>query len=346
MVTGMRRKFDAAYLSSFCMELYLVLGAGIPLSEGVGMLAEGEHDRRAASVLSGIGGKMDGGGALHTALRESGAFPSYMTDMLEIGALTGRTDTVLKSLSDYYERQDRLSASIRSAVVYPSVLLAMLLFVLVILITRVLPIFSDVFGQLGSSLSGAALVILRAGIWLRMHWLPVVLFPAALLALILLLRKTRRGRLWLNALSPGRRLRGAVASARFASALALTMQSGLDAEESLEMALRLVTDAEVRKRLENCRDMISSGVSFIQCISQASVFSITHCRMLEVGFRTGSADTVMAEIARRCEENVQSDIEGLVARVEPTLVIIMTGLVGLILLSVMLPLMGVMSGLG
>jgi type IV pilus assembly protein PilC len=152
--------------------------------------------------------------------------------------------------------------------------------------------------------------------------------------------------MWLDAIAPWRRLRGAVASARFAAALALTMQSGLDAEESLESSLRLVTDAEMRRRLEHCRDMVSSGESFIQCISQANVFSITHCRMLEIGFRTGSADSVMAEIARRCEENVQNDIEGLVARVEPTLVIIMTGLVGLILLSVMLPLMGVMSGLG
>jgi type IV pilus assembly protein PilC len=125
------------------MELSLLLDAGIPLSEGVGMLAESEHDRRAASVLSEISRKMDSVGALHTALRESGAFPSYITDMLEIGGLTGRTDTVLKSLSAYYERQDRLSASIRSAVVYPSVLLVMLLFVLVILITKVLPIFSD-----------------------------------------------------------------------------------------------------------------------------------------------------------------------------------------------------------
>jgi type IV pilus assembly protein PilC len=162
------------------MELYLVLSAGIPLSEGVGMLAESERDRGAASVLSEIGGELDTGGDLHTALRESGAFPPYMTDMLEIGGLTGRTDTVLKSLSAYYEQQDRLSASIRSAVVYPSVLLVMLRVVLVIRITRVLPIFSDVFGQLGSNLSGAALVTLRAGIWLRGHWLPVVLTPAGL----------------------------------------------------------------------------------------------------------------------------------------------------------------------
>ncbi len=134
--------------------------------------------------------------------------------------------------------------------------------------------------------------------------------------------------MWLNALAPGRRLRSAVVSARFAAALALTMQSGLNAEESLEMSLRLVSDAETRERLERCRERISSGESFIQCISQASIFSIAHCRMLSVGFRTGSADAVMAEIARRCEESVQNDIDSLVARVEPTLVIIMTGLVG------------------
>lgn len=342
----MRRKFDAAFLSSFCMELCLILRAGIPLSEGVSLLGESGCERGTAAVLSEIGGKLDAGGELHTALRESGHFPPYMTDMLEIGGMTGHTDTVLKSLSEYYDGQDRLSASIRSAVVYPSVLLVMLLFVLVILITKVLPIFSDMFAQLGSRLSGAALITLRAGIWLRMHWLPVVLVPAALIALLLLLRQTRRGRAWLDQHAPGRRLRSKVASARFAAALALAMQSGLDTGESLELSEHLVTEPEMRKRLEHSRKMFSSGESFTQCIVEAGLFSPAHCRMLAVGFRTGTADTVMAEIARRCAENVQNDIEALVARVEPTLVIIMTGLVGLILLSVMLPLMGVMSGLG
>ncbi len=77
-----------------------------------------------------------------------------------------------------------------------------------------------------------------------------------------------------------------------------------------------MTDAEMRRSWSTAGHGFL-GRSFIQCISQANVFSITHCRMLEIGFRTGSADSVMAEIARRAKKTFQNDIEGLVAAWSP-----------------------------
>jgi type IV pilus assembly protein PilC len=340
------KSFGAAWLSSFCMELYLVMEAGIPFSEGIAMLGESETDRRAAAVLSGVYENLESGGELHGALRECGAFPAYMTDLLEIGGRTGRLDTALKALSEYYDRQERLYESIRNAVLYPAVLLAMLLFVVVVLITKVLPIFNDVFRQLGGTMSGAALAVMRFGTWLEVNWMPLVLALAVLAAAALLLPRSGRVRAWMSFHGPYRRLSAEIATARLAAAMAMTMRSGLDADESLEMAARLVKNPAVRRKLERCRTKLSEGGSFAAGISAAGVFEPLYIRMLSVGFRTGSSDSVMAEIARRCEEKTQGAIERAVHRVEPTLVIIMSVLVGLILLSVMLPLMGIMSGLG
>ena len=341
----MKKSFDAAFLSSFCMELHLVLHAGLPLGEGVAMLAGG-CDRKSAAVLTDMAERLDAGAELHAALRESGVFPSYMTDMLEIGGRAGRLDTVLQALSGYYERQEQLVAGLRAAVIYPAVLLLMLFFVFFILITQVLPVFSEVFSQLGGSLSGPALLSLRFGVWLAGHWIPVALVLIVLAAAAALLWKSGRVRALMERCGLFPRLSATVAAARFAEAMSLTMKSGLDADESMDLARRLVGNAAMNRKLSASRVRLADGESFAEVLREENVFPALYCRMLAVGFKTGAADTVMAEIARRASEKAQNDIERLAGRVEPSLVIFMSLLVGLILLSVMLPLLGIMSGLG
>jgi type IV pilus assembly protein PilC len=269
-----------------------------------------------------------------------------MTDMLEVGGRAGRLDTVMQALSGYYERQERLMTGLRAAVIYPAVLLLMLLFVFFVLITRVLPVFSEVLSQLGGSLSGLALLSLRFGVWLTGHWAPVAAVLIVLAAAAVLLWKSGRTRAFLESCGLFRRLSASVAAARFAEAMSLTMKSGLDADESMEMARRLAGNTAMRKKLTAGSKRLAAGESFAEVLLEENVFPALYCRMLAVGFKTGAADTAMAEIARRASEKVQSDVERMAGRVEPGLVILMSLLVGLILLSVMLPLLGVMSGLG
>ena len=102
------------------------------------------------------------------------------------------------------------------------------------------------------------------------------------------------------------------------------------------------SDVKVKK----CRELIADSSSFPDAVAESKLLSAKDCRMLSVGVKTGASDSVMFEIARRTDDEVQDNIDSIVGRVEPTIVIIMSVVVGLILLSVMLPLMGVMSTLG
>ena len=128
--------------------------------------------------------------------------------------------------------------------------------------------------------------------------------------------------------------------------MAMTMSSGMDVDESLEMAANLTGNPIVSERIGRCRELMAQGESFEDAITSSKVLPLLYCRMITIGIRTGSADTVMSEIARRTEEQSNDRIESVVSKVEPTLVIIMSVIVGLILLSVMLPLVNVMSSIG
>lgn len=333
---------STGYISSFCLELNLVLQAGIPLSEGIAMLGEDEPGREIRDMLDGMYSKMSEGEELNSAMRKAGVFPKYMVDMVELGERTGKLDTVLKALSEYYDRQEQMSRSIKNAIIYPAILLVMMLFVVLILITQVLPIFNDVFNQLGSTMSGAAAAMMSLGEGIRNNWIIILCVIAVITAALFIAARRGRG----NGFALSRGISNAVASARFASAMSMTLQSGMDVDQSLDMAERLSSGPEIDDKIRLVRERMAAGESFSDAIGASGIFSSIYCRMIAVGFRTGAVDTVMDEIARRSDMEAQNDIESLIGKVEPTLVIIMSVIVGLILLSVMLPLMGVMSSIG
>ena len=340
------KKLSYGYLSSLCIELHLIVKAGIPLEEGVLMLAEDDQVADTKVLLESIAESMSQGEEIYGAMRANGRFPDYMCDMVEVGTRTGYQEEVFKALSEYYESQEQINRSIRNAVAYPSILIVMLLFVVGILVTQVLPIFSEVYSQLGTSMPQFATFIMQFGGWLGRNWvIPVLLLAVIIGFAVVVVRNPAFRR---KVFSGGKRqnsLGGKIASARFAFALSMTMQSGLDTDESLNMAEKLSDNQYVEEKVQNARRLIAEGTSFSTAVEKSEIFSPIYSRMLDIGVRTGNTDSVMAEIARRSEDAATEDIDRLIGRIEPTLVIIMSAVVGAILISVMLPLTGIMSAL-
>ncbi|MBQ0136224.1 MAG: type II secretion system F family protein [Oscillospiraceae bacterium] len=344
------KQLDGPYLSSFCMELSLCLKAGISLTEGLFMLSQDETDKDLKEMLTGLYKKMDAGVSLEEALTEAGCFPKYLIDMIEIGSRTGRQEAVLSALSAYYTRQVQITRSIKNAVVYPFVLMCMLLLVIGVLITKVLPIFNDVFNELGAEMSPLAISIMNFGTGVTKYSAVILAVLVAIAIVIIFISAMPNLSLkfvnfW-NKFTSNRKLAKKIASARFANGMAMTLASGLDTEESLDMVERITENPVMLGRIAKCRELMKSGELFVDAVAKSEIFSSMYCRMLSIGFKTGTADQVMDEIARRSEMEVDENIESVINKVEPTLVIIMSIIVGVILLSVMLPLMSIMTTIG
>ena len=142
-------------------------------------------------------------------------------------------------------------------------------------------------------------------------------------------------------------LMGELASSRFASAMALGIASGLETEKAIEMASSISGgSAAIDKKHKNCLEMIRSGDSLSDALYNSGIFNTRNSRMLALGVRSGMTDSAMAEIAERSGREVQDEIDKVIGRIEPTLVIITSVIVGVILFSVMLPLMGIMASIG
>ena len=151
------------YISSFCLEMSLLIHAGIGLEDGIYLLIEDETDKKMKKILEKITDILGEGRPLSEAIREVGCFPSYVCDMVETGEQTGRIEQSFQSLSAYYDRQMQLNDQVRSAILYPSILMVLMMVIIVVLLVKVLPIFNQVYTQLGGALSGTARILLNLG---------------------------------------------------------------------------------------------------------------------------------------------------------------------------------------
>ncbi len=338
-------------LASFCMELSLLLRAGVGAADGLSLLAA-ESAPQHKELLLGLAGKMDTERiSLSESLRECGDFPAYVCGLVEVGETAGRTEEALAALAQYYESRVRLDRRIRSALLYPVVMLLLMLVVIGVLLIKVLPIFNDVYASLGGSLSGVAGLLLSVGQALDTA-MPVlwVLMAAAVLFVgaFALLPGFRAGLLRSWQKSRGDKgVARQINSARLAQALSMGLASGLPLDESVELAAGLMGDVKAaEERCHDCRRRLDTGEPLADALRNSGILPASQCRLLELGHKGGMLDEIMNKIALNLAEESEAALEDKVSRVEPALVLVCTLLVGLILLSVMLPLMNIMAAIG
>ncbi len=344
----MGKTITNAELSSLTMELSMLLHAGVGAGDALSMLSQEENYK---DLLAGMAQRADEGAPLSQCLREGGRIPAYVCGLVEVGEETGRTEEALAALSRYYERRARLDRQVRSALLYPAVMLVLMLLVIAVLLVRVLPIFDDVYASLGGRLTGVAggLLVLGRGMDAAMPVLWVVLAVAVVFFAAFAGVESFRGKVmafWRR----GRGDRGVsrrMNNARLAQAMAMGMASGLPLERSMELAASLMDDVPpAQARCEDCRARLEGGETLSSAMGESGLLPAGACRLLEIGQRGGTADAAMEKIARDLSEDGEAALEDLVNRVEPALVLVCSILVGLILLSVMLPLMHIMSAIG
>ena len=342
---GKNITLSAEELAAFAAQLSLTVKTGIPLSEAIMILLEDAETEAAKKLLGKILEKLELGESLADSLKETGVFPIYMTQMIEIGEASGRLDTVLDSLHRYYEREDNIGKSAKNAITYPVIMLIILIVIIIILVTRVLPIFNQVFNTLGGEMTPLAQGAMRIGEIISNSSVVLVVIIVVIAVALLVMGLTQGGKRALASLGQRifRKLSDRMAAAKFASGMSLMLASGLDIDRSVELTLPLMNNPRMYEKVEKLKEMTEQGQSFTDAVVKKKIFSGMQGRMLTLGFKSGNLDTVMDQIAGDYEREVDDRLDRLISVIEPTMVAILCVIVGLILLSAMLPLLGVMS---
>lgn len=337
--------------ADLCRELALLLHSGVSIGDGLYLLTEEEKDPALHALLDSMAKTVDQGSMLFRAFEEAGCFPVYLTGLLRVGEEVGKLEETLNALSAYYENKERTERQVISSLTYPVILLVLMLSVIIILLSKVLPVFNDIYLSLGGRLTGIAGGLLMIGRFLdaAMPYLCGIL--AAFLLFFAFFTLNGRFRKWATGLWQkhwgDRGIAKKMNNARFGQALAMGFSSGMPVEDSAELAASLLQDIpKAQQRCLRCREQLLAGEDLSGALEENGLLSPAAARLLTLALRSGNGDTVMHDIARRMQEEASHSLEALVSKLEPALVLITSGMVGVILLSVMLPLMNIMSSIG
>ena len=336
-------------VAGFCNQMAMILKSGISSIEGVTILLEDSKSPGEKRLLETIQNELSTSGVFHEALKATHVFPPYLLNMVNIGEQTGKLDEVMEALGKHYTREDNISKIIKNALTYPIIMIVMMVLVIVILLVRVMPIFNQMFEQLGREMTGFSKSILQLGQAISRYSVVLAIIAAVIVIFILFLTKTKTGQAIM--LTIGYKLpftRGIyekTAACRFASGMALTLSSGMSPGQCFDLVGDLVTDRFFRKKLDKSRSELEEGKDFSAALVDTGIFSGIYAKMTAIAAKTGSLDEVMQQIAEQYEDDIDYKITNVISTLEPTLVIILSVIVGAILLSVMLPLMGIMTSL-
>ena len=346
-----KQQLDYLGVSAFCESMGMMMQSGIHTDEAVGLLLS---DSKASDGVLQQGLKVmkeqvDKGSSLDEAMKESGIFPDYALQMVKAGGAYGRLEDTLFRLSDYYRDQKTISQKIKNAVTYPAAMLVLIIAVLLVMLVKVLPTFTEVYNKLTGSLSASS--------YRYIHWaygfcwaalIVMAVLAVVLIAGLLMWKSGKKGSVegFLYKLPLCGELLESLGKFRFTSALGTFLASGEMQDKAVEESIPMTDCKKVEDVLHRCMSRMEEGHSIAQAAYDEELFEPVYGRMFLAGERSGNMESVLERLTKLLEENCTGLVDRIVGIVDPLLSGILMVTVGMALLSVMLPLIGMMNSVG
>lgn len=318
----------------FCDQLSMVLESGISLSDGLSAFSL-DFKKLEEELNAGI--------SLSLAIEKLGLGDEYMVSLIKVGEESGYLSESLKQLSLYYSRMADVKEKLKDVLTYPILLIVMMLVVIWVLIVKVLPIFNNVLRDIGVTISPLARHLMDLGSGLAIAGLLVLLVIVLLFSYFSLMFKGNDQKLLgnLEKMPFIRKIAHKMALAQFAFELSLLLNSGYEITSSLILCLDSCQNITIKKKIAELIDEDSLADGLLK----TKIFGNIYDQLLAIGFKTGKGVEAMDKVAKDYEKEVDRDINAYLDIVEPLVVGLLCIVVGAILLSVMFPLMSILSSL-
>lgn len=344
---------ESSAVSAFCESVAIMLAAGIQTDEAVSLLGENMERGSFKNACNAVYARLIAGETLADALKHSGSFPNHVVDMVRVGEVSGRLEPTLRTLAVYYDEEGRLFAKMRSSIIYPAALLCVMSVILAFTVAVILPVFVNVYESLSGDLAAGSFNTVNISIGIGWAALAITLVCTAFVLIMAVAMRSEGGRHRLMSLAeklPGTRgTMHQLALSRFTSALATYVASGIDTDTAMKEAVAMVDHRSLKAQLERAREEmldLTAPKSLAQAITDSGVFEPVYARMLTIGARSGSVENVLGRLSLTFFDDAIVKMDRLVDGVEPMLAAFLTIAVGATLVSVMLPLIGIMGSIG
>jgi general secretion pathway protein F len=330
-------------------QLATLIGAGIPLVEALGALAEQVESTRLKGAIARVRDRVNEGAALADALGQTGIFGDLYVSMVRAGETGGALEQVLERLADYLESQVRTRNKVVSIMIYPAIMFAVAIGVVIALVTVVLPQITQLLDSLNQPLPIYTLAIIGLSNLLRDYWWALGLVLAVVLVIFRGMVRTERGRMSFDAFKLRMPVFGKIlrqlALARFTRTLSTLLAGGIPIVKALGISKHVANNTVLGAAVDAATEAITEGSSIAAPLRRSGHFPPMVTRMVDVGERSGELEAMLAKVADTYDEQVENSVSRLTALLEPALILIMVGLVLAIILATLVPLLEITSAI-
>ncbi|HIF91995.1 MAG: type II secretion system F family protein [Myxococcales bacterium] len=331
-------------------QLATLVGAGVPLVESLSALVEQTEHRALKGVWAQVRDRVNEGGSLAEALSGTGRFDNLYTSMVRAGEASGALEAVLARVADYLEDQVRLNNRVLSILTYPLFMLAFAAVVVGVMVTLVLPQITELLISQNLELPWYTAAVIGFSDLLRGYWWLIIVAIVGLVVLYRSIWRTKKGRFaldrfWLGFPVVGRVIRF-LAIARFTRTLGSLLASSVNIVQALNIARHVANNAIFEQAADAARDAILEGAPLANPLRQSGEFPPLVTTMVEVGERSGDLEGMLIKVADTYEEQVETSITRLTSLLEPVLILVMVGVVGIIIMAVLMPMLQLTESIG
>jgi type IV pilus assembly protein PilC len=334
----------AKELAIFTRQFSVMIDAGLPLVQCLEILATQQENKTFQKVLTGTRSAVEGGSTLSTAMKQyPKVFDPLYSNMVEAGETGGILDTILQRLSTYIEKNVKLQAAVKSALIYPVGVLTIAGGVIVLLLWKVVPIFATLFAGLGVDLPLPTKIVIGASNFIgSIFGLLILVAVIAGLFGLKIWYGTSQGRFVMDTIVLKLPVIGIlmrkIAVARFTRTLGTLISSGVPILEALDITAKTAGNAVVERALFGVRKSLEEGKSLTEPLKDSHVFPGMVTQMIAVGEQTGAMDAMLQKIADFYEDEVDAAVKDLLTALEPIMIVFLGVVVGGVVISMYLPL--------
>ena len=343
-----RKKMKMPAFLAFNQELAALLRAGLPLLQGLEMMLERMEDPGLKEVLTEIRDKVKSGEELSDAFASFGdMFPPLYASTLKAGERSGELEQVIRRFIRYLRLVMDARKRVVSAMVYPSVLILLSIAMLVVMAIYVVPMFAQFYGDLDAELPMITRITLGVSSWLRDYYLVTAIAVIVGGITLQLWSKSPSGRAVADYWKLHIPLLGTIflyfSLSEFCRSLSTLIAGGIPFVSAFEIANGAVGNKHISNQIAPSIEKVRQGTSFNEALEQTEVFPHMAIDMVKVGEATGSLDEMLSSVADYFDEHVETMVERLLALVEPVMLIVMGLLIGILLVSIYMPMFGALS---
>jgi type IV pilus assembly protein PilC len=341
-------------LMLFTRQLATLIDAGLPLVRSLNVLRDQARPGVLKTTLSNLVEEVEGGSTFSEALAKfPGIFTKLFVNMIRAGEIGGVLEVVLTRLAEFAESSQKLAGRVKSALIYPSFVITFAITIVMLLLTFVVPKFTEIFKDLNTRLPTLTEILIKISDSLKNKWyvgIGVVIFAVIAFRLLSKIPQVKyiqdAGKLQIPIFGP---LLRKVGVSRFARTLGTLITSGVPILQALQIVRDTAGNEVVAKAIGQVHDSIREGESIAKPLEKSKVFPLFVVNMIDVGEETGALDQMLMKVADAYDEDINATIAALTSLLEPLLIITMGLIVGFIVIALFLPLIGLiqtMSGGG